>query len=266
MMSHQSPNPAASSRTAGRSRGVLCWLLFWLLICARHEVRAEGVEWTPAVLKVRSEHSLTNLTARFAYTNSSKNEVVVTAINASCHCTTPRVRSYPWPIPAGASGFLEVEVEVAGKWGELNKTLSIETRDLTNTLRLIVDVVEPDAREKNRLAAFADRQAVFKGDCVSCHLKPAEGKTGAELFKSICSICHEAEHRAQMVPDLAAKPRGGAAYWSAWLRIGKPGSFMPAFDKPHGGPLTEEQIASLVEFLSVKYPPTTAQRPAMPLD
>ena len=222
--------------------------------------------WTPQTNHVRTVHLLTNLVTEFQFTNTSSSPVTILSIERSCHCTTPKTPALPWTIAPHASGKMEVLIEVPGKWGLLQKTISLRTASETNVLLLQVDIAEPDMREKNRLMAFADRQAVFKGDCASCHATPAIGLKGEPLYVKACGICHEAEHRASMVPDLAARPRGDANYWKQWIRIGKPGSFMPGFDKPHGGPLTEEQIASLMEYLPQRFPPTQGSKVKMPLE
>lgn len=159
---------------------------------------------------------------------------------------------------------MEVTIELSAKWGAFSKTISIETKNATNLLTILVTVPEPDMRGKNRVVAFTDRQAVFKGDCASCHLKPAAGKRGEELYRSICAICHEAEHRAEMVPDLAQlKVPTDSKFWEQALRIGKPGTLMPAFSKPFGGPLTPDQIQSLVVYLTGRFP---ARSPAAPVE
>jgi hypothetical protein len=64
-----------------------------------------------------------------------------------------------------------------------------------------------------------------------------------------------AEHRASMVPTLlvAREPRD-AAFWRKWISEGKEHTLMPAFAKEHGGPLTPEQIESLVEFAVTSFP------------
>jgi mono/diheme cytochrome c family protein len=92
-------------------------------------------------------------------------------------------------------------------------------------------------------------------------VEPTVGKMGAELFQTACLICHGAEHRASMVPDLAvAKTSRDAAYWEKWIREGANETLMPAFDRSRGGSLDEEQIKSLVEYLSA----TMASQPAKP--
>jgi hypothetical protein len=52
-----------------------------------------------------------------------------------------------------------------------------------------------------------------------------------------------------MVPDLLiARERRDSAWWQRWIAEGKEGTLMPAFAQARGGPLTEAQVASLVEF------------------
>ena len=108
-------------------------------------------------------------------------------------------------------------------------------------------------RIRNQQLVAQDRQAIFKGDCAKCHVEPTVGKTGKELYQTACGICHDAEHRAEMVPSLLAlKHPTDASYWREWITTSKPGSMMPAFGKGAGGPLDEAQIDSLVTCLRLK--------------
>ena len=123
--------------------------------------------------------------------------------------------------------------------------------------------MNPNNREANQLLALGDRQAVFKGDCAKCHAEPAKGKLGVALFESVCGICHEAKHRATMVPDLRApKTATSAEYWKAWITYGKPGSLMPAFAQSQDGILSEMQIDTLVAYLVSAIPSPPGLSPA----
>jgi hypothetical protein len=58
-----------------------------------------------------------------------------------------------------------------------------------------------------------------------------------------------------MVPDLAvAKAPRDAAYWRKWINEGKEGTLMPGFARMHGGPLSDEQITSLVDYVVGHFP------------
>jgi mono/diheme cytochrome c family protein len=110
-------------------------------------------------------------------------------------------------------------------------------------------------RQRNLQMATLDRQEVFRGDCARCHSDPGEGKLGADLFKSVCGVCHEAKVRATMVADLQnLNHPTDYDFWKMTITIGKPGTLMPAFANVAGGPLTDEQIDSLAKFLVTQFP------------
>jgi mono/diheme cytochrome c family protein len=192
----------------------------------------------------------------FNFTNVSSGEVSINHVGSSCGCTVAQLPPMPWKIAPGSSGAIPVTMNVAGKSGMVFKTLTINTDKGWKMLSVKTTIQPPPAqmkpgnREQNLLLAKADRQAVFKGDCASCHVEKAIGKVGKDLYGAACGICHEAEHRATMVPDLhALKNATNAEYWKAWIEFGKEGSLMPAFAQRHGGPLSDQQIASLVDYL-----------------
>ena len=212
--------------------------------------------------------------ARFSFsvTNVSPNEVVIEDIRPSCGCTLVSLPARPWKLAPGASGKVEVEVDLVGKSGLLIKTLSVTSsvgaKDLVFKVHLPEKVpvssslAERVRRLRNQKAALGDRQAVFRNDCARCHVQPAIGKTGKELYDKSCGICHDAAHRASMVPELTGLPQANKReYWAAWIADGKEGSLMPAFSERAGGPLTKEQIESLVEYLIARRLDTNAPPP-----
>jgi mono/diheme cytochrome c family protein len=123
---------------------------------------------------------------------------------------------------------------------------------------VIVQMSE-EQRAAGVAAAKMDRQAVFKGDCASCHVKNIQGKYGQLLFDAICAVCHEGNPRASMVPDLHnLKDPTSEEFWRTWITSGKAGTLMPAFATSQGGPLNDMQIASLAAYLNAVIPPHAA--------
>jgi cytochrome c553 len=234
--------------------------LFTMLACGPGgHMFAQSLAWDATLKHYDAQRGETNVILVFNVTNISSSEVSIKAVRPSCGCTIAKMPTLPWRLAPNDHGQLKIDVDLRGRQGLLTKTIDVDTSAGTNVITVDVKLPELDPREKNRLVAFADRQAVFKGDCARCHLAPAAGKTGKELFKAICAICHEAEHRAEMVPDLAAlKKPTDKAFWIQTLRIGKPGTFMPAFSKPFGGPLNDDAMASLVTYLMDRFPPASA--------
>jgi len=154
-------------------------------------------------------------------------------------------------------------VNLAGKSGLVFKTVGITTDHGRMDLMLRINIApEPpprpmtDAERAMGVAASkVDRQAVFRGDCASCHAKNLTAKYGQQLFAAACGICHESNPRATMVPDLHnLKDPTSEEFWRAWITSGKPGTLMPAFAQAQGGPLTDFQVSSLAAYLNQAIP------------
>jgi cytochrome c553 len=213
--------------------------------------------WDALLKEASAKSGVTELQFVFHYTNVSPKEIIVHRTSSSCGCTALNVPEESWRIPPKSSGKIEADVDISNKYGELTKSISLDTSAGQHTLLMRMRLPNFDnatlQRDRNQQLAKTDRQVVFRGDCARCHAEPAKGKKGRELFQAACAICHEAPHRATMVPDLRRlnKPTDDN-YWRMWTTVGKEGSLMPAFAKQHGGPLDEQQIDSLIKHLSTK--------------
>ena len=206
----------------------------------------------------------------FNFTNVATNAITILNVRPSCGCTTVQLPPLPWKIDPGMNGRIGVRVNLAGKNGALFKTVNVYTDKGSQVLSVKINIALPMMngfsatsrpltsvanRMQNLAAARVDRQAVFHGDCVSCHVKPGEGKLGRELYDADCAICHEGEHRASMVPDLHAVPQSTSPeFWRTWIAYGRSHSLMPAFAISEGGPLTDAQIVSLADYLAAVIP------------
>ncbi len=207
----------------------------------------------------------------FTARNVSKQEVIIDGVKTSCGCTSAKMPEEPWRLAPGKSGRMEITVDLRGKTGTLLKGVSVLSATAPKDLLIQVTIppggtntLSPAMADRllNQEMAMADRQAVFKGDCVKCHLEPAFGKSGAALYRVACGICHDSPHRATMVPDLSAlKIESTTNYWRNIVAHGKPGTLMPASAATEGGPLDDAQIDSLVTFFLGKYPPKKAEDP-----
>lgn len=87
------------------------------------------------------------------------------------------------------------------------------------------------------------QQRLFATECAECHGAPAAtGRYGGDLYAAVCAMCH---------PDPGALVARGAALRDVTAR-GDLAHRMPAYDKGAGGPLSERQIDSLVEYIGTK--------------
>lgn len=241
---------------------------------------------TPSPALVRPENTLTwdtlvkNYTAKpgdtsapftFSVTNRSETNVTITSVRTSCGCTVAKTPPTPWQLKPGDGGEIQVAMDLRAKFGVLTKSIFVDTSQGMRTLTVISHLpnagpianATPGAnnvnvmgdRARNQMMAQANRQAVFQGDCRKCHADSAYGKTGERLYAAVCGVCHDAEHRATMVTDLRApKVARNRDYWKLWITQGKAASLMPAFAIAEGGPLTDQQIDSLADYLDKTFP------------
>ena len=208
----------------------------------------------------------------FYLTNVSSSEVIVNRVNTSCGCTVAKLPQQPWHVAAGTNGPINVTVDLRGKSGTLMKTVTVDSTAGAKSL-LVRIAIPPQPilsglstnnmnRNRNLERAKADPQAIFKSDCVECHVKPAVGKVGKDLYAGACSVCHDAQHRASMVPDLhLLKHPDTREYWMQIVTEGKPNSLMPGFAQQKGGILTSHQILSLVDYFMTDFPKDTNTGP-----
>lgn len=225
--------------------------------------KSGALVWDAEQKEYKAGAGETTVLFSFSFTNTSASEVVINRVQPSCGCTTTKnLPSLPWRLPGGAHEQIDLVVNLTGKSGTLVKSVLVDTSAGSKSLLLRVEipagsatngtftVLTEAARAANLQTAAADRQAIFKGDCAKCHVAPAAGQTGRELYASACGICHDAEHRASMVPDLRTLPHPTTSeFWKTLIAQGKPGTLMPAFAQEEGGNLNNTQINSLVQYL-----------------
>lgn len=231
----------------------------------------------------QKEVSVTNGTAeaQFAFnlTNISSGEVIINWVQTSCGCTVAKLPSTPWKLAPKESGQISATMKLAGTpvGASKIKTLTVNT-DKGNKALYVKATILPDApgpmtqadRANNQKIAMANRQAVFTdASCIQCHAATAKDTAGRErmgkdLYAAVCGVCHEAEHQASFVPNLAhLREPTNPEFWKNWIMHGKPGTLMPAFAKSEGGVLSDAQVDSLVAYLSASIPPNaTAQNTA----
>ena len=201
-------------------------------------------------------------TFTFHLKNVSGVPVHVLGVHASCGCTAAKLPPMPWVIRPGTNEELSATMQLAGKPpGKTMKTLTISSTNGTKTIFVTAIIPAPPIamteadRQKNMELAAKDRQAIFKNDCAKCHVDKSKGLLGAKLYVEACGICHDSPIRAQMIPDLASLNHPvDANFWRTITAEGKLNSMMPAFAQEHGGPLTKEQIDSLVTYMTTDFP------------
>jgi cytochrome c5 len=216
---------------------------------------AKGLGWDATQKTVSPKPEDPTAEFVFTATNISDAPIVITGATGSCGCTTAKLPARPWVLGPHEGGQMHVSIDLAitGRMGTFTKMVTVFPSNALPQM-FMVTVNLPDSpdlvRARNQMAATTDRQAVFKGDCTKCHVTPAIGKSGRELYDAACGICHDSTHRASFVPSLyTLNHPTDYNFWKQWTSEGK-----PAFSSKQGGPLTDEQIESLARDLVNIFP------------
>lgn len=238
------------------SVGVLA-LMGWVAIA--QPMGNPALQWDKTNKDAVPEPGETSVKVVFVGTNTSASEIQILGTRTSCGCTVAQLPVTPYKLGSGSNVQINVTMDLRGKFGQVTKSITVDSSVGPYYLTLSVKVPDPSAainrmtpeqRARNQEVSKADRQAVFRGDCASCHATPAINKVDKELFDKSCGVCHDAEHRATMVPDLRNPKRPvDRTYWADIIMFGKKDTLMPAFSQAQGGFMTDDQIFSLVEYM-----------------
>jgi len=190
---------------------------------------------------------------QWRYFNEGGAPLAIVSTHPSCGCTVSRVDRKE--IPPGESGTLEVTFDPAGQEGSVRRTITVVTNDpdRPNTILSIRAKVLPRAQP---LAVKGHPvwagQSLLMGSCAGCHAAPAAGKTGEALWAAICAMCHGAKAEGGLAPGLRA-PDYLASHddraLAEAIAYGTANPRMPGYSEAMGGPLSRDQIASLVRLL-----------------
>ena len=174
----------------------------------------------------------------FVLKNLSNEELTIESIISSCGCSTAQAERDV--IPASGNVVVTVIVDTAQKLGEIKKTLRIS---LANYRLPVIVSVEGQVSIPSMHHEGVKGVKLFSEKCISCHSKQGEGRQGLPLYLADCAMCHGTARQGSSAPALLAfRPD-----WMTTIRNGR--IAMTAFAHNHGGPLSEDQLASLQAFL-----------------
>ena len=186
----------------------------------------------------------------FIIGNTGTDTLEIFSANPSCGCTA----SFPGKkrIPPGDTSQLKITFDPHNKAeGDMTKTISVVSNskiDPQKQLRIHGTIY------KSKLAhsgGMMHLDGVFQGNCASCHVEKGKGELGAKLYEADCAICHGSKADNKPGPDITAEAmmHHSNHEWKEIVAEGIDNSNMPAFGLKHKGPLNEEEIASLVDYL-----------------
>lgn len=195
-----------------------------------------------------------NFRHTFKIENHGQKILQIKTAFSTCGCTIPVIKNKE--IKPGESGELEVIMDTSMKQGHVSKPIEIHSNDPLNPVSTLY--IKADVRSPHADLGTDKTAKIFTGRCAACHVSKGIGKTGEELFAADCAMCHgfRAAGIPGVAPALVPFNYHDREVSDAMKKVVSFGSkvhrSMPGYLKEAGGPLNEEEIDSLIDFLKTK--------------
>lgn len=187
---------------------------------------------------------------KFSITNVGTEILQIRKVYASCGCTTPTMRKNSLKPKEFAQ--LDVVIDTSMKQGNITKTVDVFTNDPKRPIvSLAISMMVKD-RHKG-LSENQKAKILTDEKCMTCHVAQGVGTFGKELYEADCAMCHGQNAEGAIGPCLTFGDFDNASYKKHIRDVIAHGSkfhrSMPGFEISSGGPLSVEQVDSLVTFL-----------------
>jgi len=175
----------------------------------------------------------------FRFENKGTEDLLIKEVTTSCGCTAALVSSNT--VKPGENGEITVSYDSQGRAGAVSRTITVVSNDLVEPVKELTITATVTS---SMHTTFNVNESLFSDKCGACHFSPALNKKGKELYDAVCTFCHGRtavglERLKVMEMDVI----------NGITRNGIAGTEMPAWIKEQGGPLDEEQIRSLSNFI-----------------
>jgi len=202
---------------------------------------------------------------RFPFSNGGDAELRIEDVSTPCGCTVGLPDKTD--LKPGESSYIDVTYDSAARSGDVERVVTVRSNDPVEPERTLHLHARVDASMHE---AFKSGETLFGAKCGKCHAVPARddagrARTGQDLYDAVCWFCHGKERQGKTAPALGAYAGAADPYLDGIISDGRAGTEMPGFAKDQGGPLTPEQIASLIDLLHTEppeAPPEAAPEPA----
>lgn len=191
------------------------------------------------------------VSCKFTITNDGTEPLQVLKTYASCGCTTPSLKKKL--LKPKETAVLDVVIDTSMKQGKITKTVDVSTNDIRRpVVSLAISMMVKD-RHKG-LSDNEKAKILTDEKCMGCHVAQGVGTFGKELYEADCAMCHGKNAEGEVGPCLTFGDYDNADYRKHIRDVIAHGSkvhrSMPGFEETSGGPLSIEQVDSLVVFLA----------------
>jgi cytochrome c5 len=222
-----------------------------LLIGAKPSLGKPRISFDHEKIDLGKVESTPEVPCSFIITNTGTAPLHVTEAKSECGCTTTSFKGAL--LKPRASIKLDIAVDTIMKQGAVTKDLVVYSDDPERPMtRLFIAM---DVKNGHGNMSLKDRTKIFTGEqCKRCHVDEGVGQFGKELFEADCAMCHRKQESGILSGPLVESVDYSDPILSAHAQDviasgSKASPSMPGFLDIYGGPLSQEQIDSLVTYL-----------------
>lgn len=187
----------------------------------------------------------------FTITNTGLAPLNITEAKSECGCTATNFKGAL--LKPGASVKLDIIVDTTMKQGPVTKDMVVYSDDPERPISRIF--IAMDVKNAHGTMSLKDRTKIFTAErCKRCHVDEGVGQFGKELFEADCAMCHRKQESGILSGPLIesvdySDPMLSAHAEEVIAHGSKTSPSMPGFLDVDGGPLSREQVDSLVTYL-----------------
>lgn len=187
----------------------------------------------------------------FTISNSGSAPLEISKAKSECGCTATNFKGAV--LQPGKSLKLDIIVDTTMKQGPVTKDMVVYSDDPDRPIARLY--IAMDVKNAHGTMTMKERTKIFTSErCKSCHVDEGVGQFGKELFEADCAMCHRMQESGILSGPVIESVGYEDAAMSARARDiishgSKNSPSMPGFLDVDGGPLSKEQIESLVAYL-----------------
>ena len=202
-------------------------------------------------IKFDTVYSGETINVTYTDTNDSENDIIIQKTRTSCGCTI--VSHTKEAIKPQENYNIQASINTVYKTGKITKRIYVYFQSNKNPLEISVSgkvLPQPDSHISKK------NSGIFSQTCSACHANPGQGRTGFQLYLADCAVCHGIFREGLSAPPLPINNvmKSTDEYIENIISNGSADQYMPAFSSENGGPLSNDQIKSLVNLLNEGYP------------
>lgn len=230
-----------------------------LLVCWSNEIFAKSKNPSSTEAQIKFDREFVDLGKvkegailyrSFKVTNFGAKPLKILETKSTCGCTVPEIKKSI--LKSQETTILKVKIDTSMKQNKVTKTLDVFSSDPVRPVVTLSMAMDIENHHKN-LSSKGKSKILTDEKCMTCHVYQGVGAFGKDLYDADCAMCHGLKGEGASGPNLLIGGYKNPALVQSRRQTiacgSKNNNSMPGFEYTCNGPLSIEQVDSLVEYL-----------------